>query len=129
FGVKGVGFMAEAGETGLREAAMAAAAKAAREGGKVGAIYIETPANPTNGLVDIGLARSISEDMKTDQGRPPVVVDNTFLGPIWQKPLELGADLSVTSLTKYVGGHSDLIAGAVSGAASWIGQVAVFRTI
>jgi methionine-gamma-lyase len=129
FGVKGVGFMAEAGETGFREAALAAAAKATRGGGRVGAIYVETPANPTNGLVDIALARSISEDMKTDKGRPPVIVDNTFLGPIWQKPLQLGADLCVTSLTKYVGGHSDLIAGAVAGDASWVSQVAVFRTI
>lgn len=129
FGVKGVGFMAEAGETGFRQAALAAAAKATRGGGRVGAIYVETPANPTNGLVDIALARSISEDLKTDKGRPPVIVDNTFLGPIWQKPLQWGADLSVTSLTKYVGGHSDLIAGAVAGDASWVSQVAVFRTI
>ena len=56
-------------------------------------------------------------------------MDNTFLGPLWQKPLSLGADICVTSLTKYVGGHSDLIAGAASGGANWIGQVAVFRTI
>jgi methionine-gamma-lyase len=129
FGVKGVGFMAEAGETGFREAAMAAAAKAAKSGGRVGAIYVETPANPTNGLVDIALARKISENLATPAGRPPVIVDNTFLGPIWQLPLKLGADLCVTSLTKYVGGHSDLIAGAVSGDASWVGQVGVFRTI
>ncbi len=129
FGVKGVGFMAEAGETGFREAAMAAAAKAAQSGGRVSAIYVETPANPTNGLVDIALARKISENLATPAGRPPVIVDNTFLGPIWQSPLKLGADLCVTSLTKYVGGHSDLIAGAVSGDASWVGQVGVFRTI
>src|SRR5690606_9220573 len=57
------------------------------------------------------------------------IVDNTFLGPIWQQPLKLGADLCITSLTKYVGGHSDLIAGAASGSAHWVGQVAVFRTI
>jgi methionine-gamma-lyase len=129
FGAKGVGFMAEDGEPAFREAANQAAALAARSGGKVGAIYVETPANPTNGLVDIAVAREISENLKGENGRPPVIVDNTFLGPLWQKPLELGADLCVTSLTKYVGGHSDLIAGACSGDASWIGQVAVFRTI
>ena len=129
FGVKGVGFMAEAGQAGLREAAKAAAAQAKASGGKVGAIYIETPANPTNGLVDIGLAREIADQVKGDGPRPPVIVDNTFLGPIWQQPLKLGADICVTSLTKYVGGHSDLIAGAASGDASWVGQVAVFRTI
>lgn len=129
FGVTGVGFMAEAGQAGLREAAKLAAEKASKSGGKVGVIYIETPANPTNGLVDIGLAREIADEVKGDGPRPPVIVDNTFLGPIWQQPLKLGADICVTSLTKYVGGHSDLIAGAASGDASWVGQVAVFRTI
>ncbi|RYY97100.1 MAG: methionine gamma-lyase, partial [Alphaproteobacteria bacterium] len=129
FGIKGVGFMAEDGADAFREAAKQAAALAAQTGGKVGAIYIETPANPTNGLVDIGVGREISESLKSATGRPPVIVDNTFLGPLWQKPLKLGADICVTSLTKYVGGHSDLIAGAASGDAAWVGQVAVFRTI
>lgn len=129
FGAKGVGFMAEGGAEAFRAAAREAAALAAKTGGKVGAVYVETPANPTNGLVDIALARELSETLKGPAGRPPVIVDNTFLGPLWQQPLALGADICVTSLTKYVGGHSDLIAGAVSGEASWIGQVAVFRTI
>lgn len=129
YGINGVGFMAEAGEAGFREAAKQAAAQAAKSGGKVGAIYVETPANPTNGLVDIVVAREISEGMKTAAGRPPVIVDNTFLGPLWQKPLKHGADICITSLTKYVGGHSDLIAGAASGAVAWVSQVAVFRTI
>jgi methionine-gamma-lyase len=129
FGAKGVGFMAGAGAQGFREAVRKAADEAAKTGGKVGAIYVETPANPTNGLVDIALARELSESLKGSAGRPPVIVDNTFLGPIWQQPLKLGADICVTSLTKYVGGHSDLIAGSASGDASWIGQVAVFRTI
>jgi methionine-gamma-lyase len=129
YGINGVGFMAEAGEAGFREAAKQAAAQAAKSCGKVGAIYVETPANPTNGLVDIAVAREISEGMKTAAGRPPVIVDNTFLGPLWQKPLKHGADICITSLTKYVGGHSDLIAGAASGDAAWVSQVAVFRTI
>jgi methionine-gamma-lyase len=129
YGAKGVGFMAEGGADAFREAVRKAADLAAKSGGKVGAIYVETPANPTNGLVDIGLARELSESLKGPAGRPPVIVDNTFLGPLWQSPLALGADLCLTSLTKYVGGHSDLIAGSASGDASWIGQVAVFRTI
>jgi methionine-gamma-lyase len=129
YGAKGVGFMAEGGADAFREAVRKAADLAAKSGGKVGAIYVETPANPTNGLVDIGLARELSESLKGTAGRPPVIVDNTFLGPLWQSPLALGADLCLTSLTKYVGGHSDLIAGSASGDASWIGQVAVFRTI
>ena len=63
-------------------------------------------------------------------GGPPVLAcDNTLLGPVFQRPLDHGADVSVYSLTKYVGGHSDLIAGAASGAATWVSQVAVFRTI
>jgi len=129
FGVKGVGFMAEHGAAGFRKAVQEAVAKANASGGKVGAIYVETPANPTNGLVDIALARELSEQLTSNGARPPVIVDNTFLGPVWQQPLKLGADLCVTSLTKYVGGHSDLIAGAASGDAAWVGQVAVFRTI
>lgn len=129
YGAKGVGFMAEGGADAFREAVRKAADLAAKSGGKVGAIYVETPANPTNGLVDIGLARELSQSLKGQAGRPPVIVDNTFLGPLWQSPLALGADLCLTSLTKYVGGHSDLIAGSASGDANWIGQVAVFRTI
>lgn len=129
YGVKGVGFMAEHGEKGLRDAAEAAATLAAERGGKVGAIYVETPANPTNGLVDIALARDVAGRVNGAGPRPPVIVDNTFLGPVWQQPLKLGADICITSLTKYVGGHSDLIAGAASGGAAWVGQVAVFRTI
>ncbi len=50
-----------------------------------------------------------------DQAEPPAIaVDNTFLGPLWQSPLELGADLVLYSLTKYVGGHSDLIMGSAA---------------
>lgn len=129
FGAMGAGFMAEQGEAGFRKAAEDAQAKATQRGGRVGAVYVETPANPTNGLVDIALARQISEGLASPAGRPPVVVDNTFLGPLWQQPLASGADLCVTSLTKYVGGHSDLIAGACSGAAIWITPVQVMRTI
>ena len=126
FGIDRIGFMAEAGEGGFRDAV----AKAQQRGsGRVGAIYVETSANPTNGLVDIALAREISESLDKNDRRPPVLVDNTFLGPLWQTPLDLGADLTLTSLTKYVGGHSDLIAGACSGAAPWIAPVRVMRTI
>ena len=58
-----------------------------------------------------------------------LAVDNTFLGPLWQRPLALGADLALYSLTKYVGGHSDLIAGACMGRADIMAQVAEMRTI
>lgn len=130
FGVRQVGFEVEGGV-----AAMQAAAERARALGKVAAIYVETPANPTNGLVDIAAARRISEqlaggaDRGTDGGkRPPVIVDNTMLGPIYCTPLAHGADLVVTSLTKYVGGHSDLIGGGVSGARAMLAPVRRMRS-
>ena len=104
-----------------REAVMAGAKaaveKARSQGGKVGLLVTETPANPTNSLVDLRLWREASEWIagQQDGKRPPVAVDNTFLGPVFQKPLEHGADLVMYSLTKYVGGHSDLVAGGVIG--------------
>ncbi len=124
FGVRQVGFEVEGGL-----AAMQAAAEQARALGRVAAIYIETPANPTNGLVDIAAARQISERLADDAGRrPPVIVDNTMLGPIYCTPLAHGADLVVTSLTKYVGGHSDLIAGGASGAKAMLAPVRRMRS-
>jgi methionine-gamma-lyase len=70
-----------------------------------------------NSLVDIALVRRIADEMAGRQGsRPIIACDNTLLGPVFQSPLAHGADLSIYSLTKYVGGHSDLIAGAVIGA-------------
>jgi len=110
FGVQQVGFEVEGGT----EAMHAAAAKA-KALGRVAAIFLETPGNPTSGLVDIAAARRISESLQTGDFRPPVIVDNTMLGPIYSTPLAHGADIVVTSLTKYVGGHSDLIAGGASG--------------
>jgi len=73
-------------------------------------IYVETPANPTNDIFDIQLAASVA-----GAHRARLVVDNTFLSPVWQKPLLHGADLTLHSATKYLGGHSDLTAGAVAG--------------
>ncbi|HXV71671.1 MAG TPA: aminotransferase class I/II-fold pyridoxal phosphate-dependent enzyme [Acidimicrobiia bacterium] len=73
-------------------------------------IYVETPANPTNELFDIAMTAELA-----DRHGALLVVDNTFLSPVWQKPLVHGADLSLHSATKYLGGHSDLTAGAVCG--------------
>lgn len=111
FGVRQVGFFVEDGVGAMRKAA-----EEAKKLGRIGMIYLETPANPTNGLVDIAAARALSEELATSDGRrPPVVVDNTMLGPVFSSPLDHGGDIVVTSLTKYVGGHSDLIAGGASG--------------
>ena len=77
-------------------------------------VFIETPANPTLVLCDIEAATSAVGKLHEGQ-RPLVVVDNTFLGPVFQHPLEHGADLSVYSATKYLAGHSDMLAGVVLG--------------
>ncbi len=123
FGVRQVGFESEQGVDAMR-----AAAAQAKSMGRVGAIFIETPANPTNSLVDIAEARRLSESLAVDGKRPPVIVDNTMLGPIFCTPLNLGADIVVTSLTKYVGGHSDLIAGGASGAKEMLAPVRRMRS-
>ena len=123
FGVQRVGFEVEGGVDAMR-----AAADAARPLGRLAAIYLETPANPTNGLVDIAAARGISEAHAADGRRAPVIVDNTMLGPIFSTPLAHGADIVVTSLTKYVGGHSDLIAGSASGPKAMLAPVRRMRS-
>jgi methionine-gamma-lyase len=110
------GIGAEGFVDGIDRAVIHAAAMAACDKGRVSVIMIETPSNPLNTLVDIALVREIAEEIKQRQGeRPMIVCDNTLLGPVFQKPLAHGADVSVYSLTKYVGGHSDLIAGAALG--------------
>jgi methionine-gamma-lyase len=118
FGVSTVGFSQGFDRAAVKEAAERASARAREKNGRVCLIMTETPANPTNALVDLALMRDISADIGARQagGRPPVLVDNTFLGPVFQHPLALGADLVLYSLTKYVGGHSDLVAGGVVGA-------------
>ncbi len=106
------------------------AARAAHTGGRVGLVLAETPANPTSGIADIAMIADVAAKIGEVQGsRPLVVVDNTFLGPFQQNPLAHGADLCVTSLTKYAGGHSDLLAGGVSGAAGPIHTLKQLRTL
>lgn len=101
---------------GIDEAAVNQAAEEAMRKGRVSMILVETPANPTNGLVDIALMRRVADTIGKAQGHTPIIAcDNTLLGPVFQRPIEHGADLSLYSLTKYVGGHSDLIAGAALG--------------
>jgi methionine-gamma-lyase len=124
FGMGAVGF-----GDGVDEASVRAAAEAAMARGRVPLIMIETPSNPLNTLVDIALARRIAEDIAARQGERPIVVcDNTLLGPLYQHPLRHGADISVYSLTKYVGGHSDLVAGAALGSKALIRRVRLLRS-
>ncbi len=102
----------------------------AREyGDRLAVFFLETPANPTNELIDIaavaGLARRLSE---LPRARPVRTwVDNTFLGPVFQNPASLGADLVLYSATKFIGGHSDVIAGAVTGPAALIAPISIYR--
>jgi methionine-gamma-lyase len=129
FGVGAVGFTLGHDREAVIEAAAQASKKAAQSGGRVCLIIVETPANPTNSLVDLKLMREISEQIGARQngGRPPVAVDNTFLGPVFQRPLNHGTDLVMYSLTKYVGGHSDLVAGGVVGSRDAVGPVKKLR--
>ncbi len=125
FGVNPIEFPAEGGIKAMEEAV-----ERARELAPVAALFLETPANPTNGLIDIGRARALADGLSGPEGRRTVViVDNTFLGPLFQTPIAHGADLVVTSLTKYVGGHSDLIAGGCSGTTAALDPVRGMRTI
>ena len=122
FGVKYVDFPAGA----TREEIDAVIAKA-KDMGRVSLIYLESPANPTNALVDVEAVRDARAAAFPADALPPIAIDNTFLGPLWAKPLDQGADISVYSLTKYAGGHSDLVAGGLTGSKALLGQVRMIR--
>lgn len=94
---------------------------------RLGMIFIETPANPTNDLVDILHCSEVADRHGGDR-KVMVAVDNTFLGPLFQHPLQFGADLVLYSATKFIGGHSDLIAGAVLGSEELLDRVRATRT-
>ncbi|HZH25856.1 MAG TPA: cystathionine gamma-synthase family protein [Azospirillaceae bacterium] len=123
FGVQWMDFPA-----GADQATIEGVIRAAKAKGRVGLIYVESPANPTNDLVDIeavAAARRLLDDQPG--GAPRIIVDNTFLGPLWQRPLQHGADLVVYSLTKYAGGHSDLVAGGCLGSKEAIQPIRAMR--
>ena len=123
FGIEVIPFRSSRGEEGLREIL--------EEGDRrkrVRMIYLESPSNPTNDLVDIEACARVAGELSTADRKVYLAVDNTFLGPIFQHPLEHGADLVIYSLTKYVGGHSDLIAGAVLGSEADVDLVKGTRT-
>ena len=83
-----------------------------RETKNLSLIFIETPANPTLRMSDIAAACNAAH---THRDRPPVAIDNTLMGPVFQHPLSLGADLTVYSATKYLSGFSDMLAGVILG--------------
>lgn len=75
---------------------------------KVDLLWIETPSNPLLRVVDIAALSALAHAHATR-----VLADNTFLSPVWQRPIELGADLVLHSTTKYINGHSDVVGGAI----------------
>jgi methionine-gamma-lyase len=122
FGVKWLDFPA-----GAEEAEIAAVLERAKGMGRVPLIYLESPANPTNALVDVEAVSRSRDAVFGDSERPPIAIDNTFLGPLWAKPLDQGADLSIYSLTKYAGGHSDLVAGGIVGSKEIVTPIRMMR--
>ncbi len=95
---------------------------------RVKLIYTETPANPTNDLFDIAMLVDLGKKLSHGDHVVKVAVDNTYMGPLWQRPLEMGADFSIYSATKYIGGHSDVIAGAVCGRKDDMIRIKTLRT-
>lgn len=109
---------ADAAEVAKRCAELAAAGTPCRM------VFIETPSNPTILSTDIAACADVAHRFGA-----LCVVDNTLLGPLYQQPLAHGADLVVYSATKYLGGHSDLVAGAALGAQELIDRLKMLRTI
>ncbi len=123
FGIRAIGFRAGSELNQIEQVV-----EEANVGDQLGVIYVETPANPTNELVDIGSCAQLAQQYSTPDRRPIVMVDNTFLGPLWQHPLRHGADLVLYSATKYIGGHSDVIAGVCLGPTELVDRVHSLRT-
>ena len=124
FGVSSVGFA-----NGLDRDAVSAAFSEGAGRGQIAAVFVETPANPTNSLVDLKMIRELVDELAGTQDRHPLIIcDNTLLGPVFQRPIEHGADISLYSLTKYVGGHSDLIAGAALGPTALLLPIRMLRS-
>lgn len=122
FGVHWIDFPAGATRAEIDEA-MATA----KTMGHVALVYLESPANPTNALVDVEAVSASRNAAFASDDLPPIVIDNTFLGPLWAKPLKQGADLVLYSLTKYAGGHSDLVAGGAVGSKAMINPIRMMR--
>lgn len=123
------GIQREGFDDGLSAKSMTEALEKGAKKGNVAIFFIETPANPTNGIVDFAQVKIAIDNFESKHGyRPISVCDNTLLGPVFQKPLAHGIDLVCYSLTKYIGGHSDLVAGAVMGAKKYLNKIRLTRS-
>jgi len=99
------------------------------EAPKLRLVFAETPSNPSLELTSIRGLRAVTDAMSARNGREILLaVDNTMLGPVFQQPLMHGAHLSIYSATKFIGGHSDLIAGAVLGSNALIQEINGYRS-
>ena len=124
WGIKPIPFV-----DGLSEAALLYALEKAARHGPVKVLFLETPANPTNAMIDLAMARRVVDQWSAVSGQHPVIVcDNTMLGPVFQRPMDFGIDICVYSLTKYVGGHSDLIAGGITGSKELLSRIRQTRS-
>ena len=94
---------------------------------EVSLVYIESPANPTNSIVDIDKSKKIANYFSSKQNKVFLAIDNTFMGPVFSQPIDHGADVVLYSATKYIGGHSDLVAGAASGSSEIINRLKGMR--
>jgi methionine-gamma-lyase len=113
---------------GLNEQSMLDSLRSASKKGRIAMVFIESPANPTNSLVDIKALNQVLDVIKSETGHRPIsVCDNTLMGPIFQQVVPQGIDIAMYSLTKYVGGHSDLVAGAVCGSIEMLRPVRATR--
>jgi len=92
-------------------------------------VFVETPANPSLVHTDIAAMAAITERLGRPDFRAGLVVDNTLLGPLFQRPAVHGADVVLYSATKFLGGHSDLVAGVASGTARVMDRVLESRAI
>src|ERR1035437_4685503 len=95
---------------------------------KLAMIFIESPANPTNDLIDMKMCVEIAKIFSTKDKKVITAIDNTFLGPVFSHPLKHGFDLVLYSATKYIGGHSDVIAGACLGSQKLMTRIKTLRT-
>ena len=122
-GITAMGFTPDLSEKQLKELVIKTGHSA-----NLAMIYIETPANPTNTIIDIEVCANVAAHFSSEEKKVFTAVDNTYMGPLWQHPLKHGADIIMYSATKYIGGHSDVIAGAVLGNLEIIKKIKTLRT-
>ena len=121
WGIEAIGFNASDDADSIRQ-------KIGNKGNRLKMIFIETPANPTNDLINIRLCADLAASYSTAEKKVLLAVDNTYMGPLWSHPLEHGADIVLYSATKYIGGHSDVIAGAAVASKPVMAQIKKART-